>query len=806
MHRCRHNSFLAILVLVVFFAGVSPAASAVKGMSLEAGRQFWAFRSVSDPGVPEIEGDSVRTPIDAFIVSALADKGLQPAPQTDRRSLIRRATFDLTGLPPTMAEVEAFAADRSTNAFEKVIGRLLASKHYGVRWGRHWLDVARYADSNGLDENLTYGHAWRYRDYVIDSFNADKPFDRFVIEQIAGDLLPAANPESKTATGFLALGAKVLAEKDLEKLFMDVIDEQIDTVSKAFLGMTISCARCHDHKMDPITQQDYFGLAAIFKSTQTIFEKTGTIKYWTEHSFGTDEEAERLKKINAEVSRLKSAAASFRSKEIVRIRGQARAKATEYLMAATLFEPNASLELVTPIAERFDLHPRILHHCRLHLSYHQDDQFFGAWHRFAGDTNAIDRHFRSLFLDSQKAYAEVYRKDPKKKTLDDPRLSPAHNALHDKSGFLAVPPIPALAFDAEKLAELEKLEEAARVYESAAPDPVAAMGVADGKVMTTMAVHIRGDHNSPGQKVVREFPKVLRWSGSRPILPDGQSGRLELAEWIADTRNPLTARVFVNRVWRWHFGRGLVQTTDNFGVLGDRPSHPELLDWLAREFMKSGWSVKKLHRLIMSSAVYQARVRHPREQQAAVADPENRLWWRFERRRLEAEEIRDSILAVSGLLDDTMGGKTIPLRNRQFVFNHTSQDRTAYGERRRRAVYLPVVRNHLCEIFQQFDYPDPATPTGSRNTTVVAPQALLLMNSPLVMDAAEALADELLEGNAAVAQRIDLAYQRVLARHPTASERSRAKRFVSAGAEATSQAWALFCQSLMVANEFMYLD
>ena len=754
-----------------------------------------------------MKGATAITPIDAFITKAMLDCGVQAAPPTDRRTLIRRATYDLTGLPPTMAEVDAFVADTSTNAFDKVIERLLASKHYGVRWGRHWLDVARYADSNGLDENLAYGHAWRYRDYVIDSFNADKPFDRFVIEQIAGDLLPDADQETKTATGFLALGAKVLAEKDLDKLFMDVIDEQIDTVGKAFLGVTISCARCHDHKTDPFSQKDYFGLAAIFKSTQTLYAKTGTIKYWTEHSFSSEEETERLKKVNAELSKLKSAASSFQSKETVRLRGEARSKATEYLIASTLFAPNASLEIVSPIAKRFGLHPRILHHCRLHLEYHQADSFFGRWHQLSGDTNAIARHYRPLFVESQKVFQKQYKKDPKKKTLDDPRLGPAHDALHNKSGFLAVPPIPALAFDADKLSELERLEEAARVFESAAPDQSAAMGVTDGKVMAAMALHIRGDYNSPGESVQREFPQVLRVSNTRPILPDKQSGRLELARWIADSRNPLTARVQVNRIWRWHFGRGLVQTTDNFGVLGDRPSHPELLDWLAREFMKSGWSVKHLHRLIMKSSLYRMGSRHPDAAKAKAADPENRLWWRHDIRRLEAEQIRDGILAVTGLLDDTMGGKTIPLRNRQFVFNHTSRDHTAYAKRRRRSVYLPVVRNHLCDIFQQFDYPDPATPTGNRHTTVVAPQALLMMNSPLVMDAADALAGELLKAKELkTGQRVSMAYEQVLARQPTAKERARAVRFIEAAPESPQQIWSLLCQSLLAANEFIYLN
>ncbi len=794
----RSKAIRLILVCALFALGFRADAA----LHQIPGKEFWAFQSVSNPSIP----NSAMNPIDAFIRSELERKGIETAPSADRRHLIRRATHDLTGLPPTHDEVKAFLNDTSTNAFEKVIERLLASKHYGIRWGRHWLDVARYADSNGLDENLAFGHAWRYRDYVVDSFNQDKPFDRFVIEQIAGDLLPGANQETKTATGFLALGAKVLAEKDLDKLFMDVIDEQIDTVSKAFLGMTIACARCHDHKFDPLSQRDYFALAAIFKSTKTIFEKSGTIKFWHEHLFASEDEAKRVAEIDKKLAEMKKAASGYQSKETVRLRGAARSKATEYLIACAQFEPGDSLETVIPIAGSFGLHPRILHHCRLHLDYHQDDEFFGEWHRLAGNTNAIDRHYRPLFTKAIEEFQQSYKKDPKKKTLDDPRLQPAHAALHDKSGFLAVPPIPALAFPPEKLAELDKLQENARVFESAAPDLPAAMGVTDGKVLNAMALHIRGDHNRPGEPVSREFPAVIRWSKARPVLPRDQSGRLQLARWIADTRNPLTARVFVNRVWRWHFGRGLVETTENFGSLGARPTHPALLDWLAHEFMQSGWRVKHLHKLIMTSLTYRMATQHPSPQQGERVDPNNILWWRFDMRRLEAEEVRDSILYVSGMLDETMGGKTIPLRNRQFVFNHTSRDHTGYSQRMRRAVYLPIVRNHLCDIFQQFDYPDPATPTGNRSTTTVAPQALLLMNSQLVLNAAHALATQLDKTEAGVNSRIMIAHQKVFARNPDESELARAKRFLNQFEGNQQEGWALYCQALLASNEFMYLN
>jgi mono/diheme cytochrome c family protein len=802
-----------------------PGAVRPTGMSIQDGREFWSFRPVADPAVPAVQNaDWVQTPIDAFVLTKLETRKTRPAERAAKRTLIRRVTFDLTGLPPTPEEIAAFLADESSDAFEKVVERLLESPQYGVRWGRHWLDVARYADSNGLDENLAFGNAWRYRDYVVESFNDDKPFDQFLIEQLAGDLLPGANRETKTATGFLILGAKVLAEPDKEKLFMDTIDEQLDSVGKAFLGMTVGCVRCHDHKFDPLKQTDYYALAAIFKSTRTFGEtQTGVIKHWHEYSFATEDELAELKKIDAELAKKSSAASSFKSKATVKLRDEARAKAADYLMAATRFSPKSSLTEVAAIAEPLGLHPRILHHCRLHLQYHADDPVFAQWHAFKNSADVsedeaatqIQAHYRSLFEQAEAAYAEVRKKDSKSKTIDDEKLESARAALYDLSGFLAVPPKPEFAFDKETLAEYDRLMEEARVAESNAPDEPSIMGVADGTVLTSLPIHIRGSHRNFGEPVEREFPEVMRTSSVRPILPGNQSGRLELARWMASTQHPLTARVYVNRVWRWHFGTGIVSSTENFGRLGDRPSHPKLLDWLARRFMQSGWSTKELHRLILSSNVYQMASSNP-DATIAEADPENRLLWKFGLQRLEAEQIRDAILAVSGRLDVELGGKTVPLRNRQFVFNHTSVDHTKYDSLRR-SLYLPVIRNNVYSLFSQFDFPDPTMPTGSRNATVVAPQALLMMNAGLVMDSADHLAKMLLRESLDNSRRVNLAYERALGRLPSESESNRSLAFIS---EATStaltdaasvdsaaehSAWSMFCQSLFASNEFIYL-
>lgn len=796
------------------------------GMSTEAGREFWSFRPVSNPPVPDLGGNAfVKNPIDAFVLQRLATQGLTPAPPAKPRTLIRRLYMSLLGIPPTVQQVNSYLADDSPRATQAVIDQLLHSPTYGERWGRHWLDVARYADSNGLDENLAFGNAWRYRDYVINAFNTDRPFDRFLIEQIAGDLLPDATDETRIATGFLVLGAKVLAEPDREKLTMDTIDEQIDTTGKAFMGMSLGCVRCHDHKFDPIKQRDYYALAAIFKSTKTFGDSnTGAIKHWHEYVLESDEDLQQFKFIDAEIARLKKEATDWKNAATARLRAAAQGKATEYLIASTQFGVADSLVRITEVANQYDLHPRILHHCRRHLEFNQQDEVFKPWHEVQhGDADrglkadAIKKIYGPLFaaVASGKTDTTPPNTDFLGKAIVLPDLKLVEKALKDSSGFLTIPPKPEFAFDPDTLAEYNRRMEAARVYESKARDLPAAMGVADDTVLAKLPIHIRGSHLNLGEEVGRDFPEVMWNSLVRPVFPRHQSGRLEFAKWMANTQHPLTARVYVNRVWRWHFGEGLARTTENFGVLGDRPSHPELLDWLAHWFMESGWSTKDLNRLILSSNTYKMSALHPQEPLGRKVDPENRLLWKFRMQRLEPEQIRDSILAIAGRLDRTMAGKTVPLRNRQFVFNHTSVDHTRYDSLRR-AVYLPVIRNNLYTMFEQFDFPDPTMPTGNRSETVVAPQALLLMNSDLVIDSADALAGSLLQLSASDESRVGIAYQQVLGRHPDERESRRAIDFLAkirSGARLNEVAvddewirkgWALFCQSLFASNEFIY--
>jgi len=675
------------------------------GADIEEGRNFWSFQPVADPKLPVVENPNwAKRPIDYFVLAKLEENNLQPAATADKQTLIRRATFDLTGLPPTQAEIESFLADDSPQAFAKVVDRLLASPAYGERWGRHWLDVARYADSNGLDENIAHGNAWRYRDYVVAAINQDKPFDQFVLEQLAGDLLPTDDLRTRhqrlIATGFLSLGPKVLAEVDEAKMEMDIVDEQIDTVGRAFMGLTLGCARCHAHKFDPIRTEDYYALAGIFKSTRTM-EHFKKIARWYENPIATPEDTARKKAHDEKI-----AAAKETIKKVV-------SETTDELQKARGpdFEPPKDVEKLFP-----------------------------------------------------------------EKTRE----------------------------------EIKRIRDELALLEKSTPELPTAMGVTEGTV-SDVRVHQRGSHLSQGKLIKRAVPVVFR-DHKAPTFDQQRSGRLQLARWLVDEEHPLTSRVFVNRVWRWHFGRGLVESTDNFGQLGSRPSHPDLLDWLARRLVENGWSIKRLHREIMLSATYQMNSQF--DQQKMDADPENRLLWRMNLRRLEAEEIRDSLLAAAGMLDRTMGGSLLHVKNREFIFNHTSKDETSY-ESNRRSLYLPVVRNHLYEVFSLFDYADASTPNGNRTATVVAPQLLFVMNSEFVTAAAEELARRILKSNvmddaARVRQLVMLCH----GRRPTDEHLKTCLHYLDLArqefsgeslAERELQSWASLCHVTLACNAFLYV-
>ena len=698
------ESQIAALVRWVERGAVYPASSNTGGR--ERDTRHWAFQPIAKPSIPAVKNFVwPQSPIDRFVLTQLEREQITPAERADKRTLIRRVTFDLTGLPPTHAEIENFLSDEQPDAFAKVVDRLLESPAYGEHWGRHWLDVARYADSNGLDENIAHGNAWRYRDYVVNSINQDKPFDRIILEQLAGDQLPF---ESETqqhaqliATGFLSIGPKVLAEVDQPKMRMDIVDEQIDAVGRVFLGLTLGCARCHDHKFDPISTADYYGLAGIFKSTRTMDSYIKVAK-WHEHLLPSAAASTLQTAFDADVT--------------------ARKKAIEAIVATADKQAREGLATDATVPEKLD----------------------------------------TLYPEGVKA-------------------------------------------------ELAKLREQLAALEKAGPDLPAAMGVTDDEVID-VAIHLRGDTEKLGDVIPRHTPPVITGPFEQEFLAN-QSGRLQLAKWLVDPKHPLTARVFINRVWRWRFGKGLVRTTDNFGLLGEAPSHPELLDWLAQRFIAEGWSVKSLHRIMLNSSTYQqASIPHPLTYEH---DPENRLLGWFPRRRLAAEEVRDALLAVSGQLDLVLYGSELKVKNRGYLFDHTSIDLTDYRSNRR-SLYLPVIRNHVFDFFQLLDFPDPAIPTGDRASSTVAPQALLMMNSDFVIQSADKLAERLLAEPGTASQRLATLVRTTHGREPSSTELQSHAEFIARVEQflATSEldstqrpqkAWAVLCHTMLTTNEFIYV-
>ncbi|MBL8239106.1 MAG: DUF1549 domain-containing protein [Bryobacterales bacterium] len=925
--------------------------------------KYWAFVPPVAPAAPAVKNAAwVRSPIDAFILAGLEAKGLAPAKAADKRTLIRRASYDLTGLPPTPAEVRDFLADSSPDAFAKVVDRLLASPRYGERWARHWMDVARYADSNGLDENLVYKNAFRYRDYVISAFNKDKPFDRFLTEQLAGDLLPAPDLKTQienwTATGFLTLGAKMLAEDDPMKMEMDIVDEQLDTTVRAFMGLTIGCARCHNHKFDPIPQADYYSMAGIFKSSKTM-ENFKVVAKWHEFVLAPKEDRDKLaahearvEAKNKEIGKITKAqnemlataakkrvgayllaAARVRHDEEIRVAPVESAPGAIVRAAGSFDAGNVPRELVkkkpnvpkdvkgpyfaeykinvpaageyqidvqeeekgagtadlwvngvwmkrgadpvqnreaspetggwsyvaivplragantirlehasrfpyfetllvakntlavapksvVQIATQFGVNPGFLEQMVDYLKRSDGAvasplyawEILGtrapisAWNSpasklFAGFTGtapeAVAAHYEKLFLAAME----------KGKENTDPGLKTLYEFLAEKFGPFRAPDNARRYYAVDVRTQLTALGEELKALEAATPDYPRAMGVTEGAKIDDLAIHLRGSHWTLGEKVPRRFLSAL--GGDKVSIPADRSGRLELAQWMTRPEHPLTARVISNRMWRWHFGRGIVPTVDNFGRLGEKPVNQPLLDWLAVEMVKNGWSMKALHRTMMLTSTYQMSSAF--DAKANEADPDNTLLWRMNRRRLEAELVRDGIMEVSGgLKKDYSGGTILKYKDRQYVAN-TSKGGDVDYDRPIRAVYVPVVRSSMYQLFSAFDLPDPAVSNGDRDATVVAPQALFMMNGSVMLRHSRIMAKGLLaRSDLDDAGRVREAYERALTRPATAGEVDLALSYVARMQTAwkgdRESAWQSFCKSLLASNEFIYIN
>ncbi len=806
--------------------GTRPAA--LRGIITDADRKFWAFRPLAHPNPPQVSRkDWAANPVDRFVLSNLEKNQLQPAAPASKATLLRRATFDLTGLPPTQEDIRDFVADASPNAFEKVVDRLLASPRYGERWGREWLDVMRYADSTGSDEDHRYPHAWRYRDYVVQAFNDDMPYNQFVREQLAGDVL-ARNETSGVghrgivATGFLALGKKALAQKDLPLKRYDVVDDQIDVTSKAFLGLTVACARCHDHKFDPISTKDYYAMAAIFASTLS-YEK-GETGDPIQTPLAPESEYETFRKQWQEVLDLDHKIAKvidFDKEEKQFLEEQAKLIPANMLAAYRVYakdEPLAKVagdaKLDAPSLERWVAYLKVASRPEL-----------AKW-RTASDENR--KHLAELYQEEFKRSSYQYQQDlswwkearqsypsagkiagprPKVTREKDPFFFAASMDAGGKGPLYRSQEEQIAKLASDKAGEVRLLiaERDAKERKTPTQEVPMACAVKEGETMS-QRVFLRGDYHLPGDPVERTVPAVLSLNAPPPAV-ETKSGRLEFANWIVDPRNPLPSRVMANRIWQGHFGDGLVRTPDNFGKLGDRPSNPDLLDFLAAKFMEGGWSVKKMHRLIMLSNTYQMSAEYDAGKKAK--DPEDRLLSRYPRRRLTIEEIRDALLAIGGSLDLKMGGTLDPGVGTD---GETSASRISLNPEstNRRSIYLPLRRSNLPTLYTLFDFGDATSPEGKRMPTTVATQALFVMNSPLVEREAKSLSTRIMAQNKSDSRRIEDVYMAVLDRRPDPSEidagltyiQSLGKKWSDIGRD---RAWQSFCHALMASNEFMYV-
>jgi len=836
--------------------GTRPAGLTI---DFDEARKFWAFQRPQRTPPPKVRNRTwPRSDIDRFLLHRLEKEGLTPVADADRRTLIRRVTFDLTGLPPKPGEIAAFLQDDSKNAFEKVVDRLLASPQFGEHWGRHWLDVARYADSNGGDINLTFHNAWRYRDYVINAFNTDKPFDRFIVEQLAGDLMPHNTDQQRSeqliATGFLIIGPKMLSERDKEKLRMDVVDEQLDTVGRAFLGMTLGCARCHDHKFDPIPTRDYYAMAGFFRSTTTVQGiRMGNVNVsgWIErplpmkpdHKRALAEHKRKLAQLNKQIAALKKQLGPSKGGTVVAAKQlpgilvddvdakrQGNWKKSTYVAQYVgkgyvhddktgKGDKSITFTPMIPKAGRYEIRisyaggggrdskvPVTVRHAggekTIFVNQSRQPRIGGLFHaigqfRFeAGRSGAVTISNKGttdyVIADAVQflpvgELAKPFKKSAPKKSAEERKRE-----LKLKS-------------------RLKVLEGQLAALKKAAPRPAPmTMAAADREQPADCRIRIRGGPHKLGRVAPRGFLTVAT-TDSAPDVNTDQSGRLELARWIASKNNPLTSRVIVNRIWHHLFGVGIVPSVDNFGRLGGRPSHPQLLDRLAVDFVEDGWSVKRAIRRIVLSRAYQlsSAKAHGSQPVGLAADPKNRLLWRHNRRRLAAEAIRDAMLAASGQLNLKAGESSVTGLGEQAVANNL-RDKTGRlkGQATRRSIYLPLIRNDLPDFLTVFDFADPNVVVGARSVTTVPAQALLMMNSNFVKEQARLLAERVLrQEDLDETGRLAMIYELTLGRKPTGVEQSRALSYIrEQDAKNATAAWADFCHAILASTEFRFVE
>ncbi|MDC0262303.1 DUF1553 domain-containing protein [Planctomycetaceae bacterium] len=842
-----------------------PSLESAQTIDLERGRQFWAFVPLQK--VETLQSENLKHhqhPIDSFVQQQLDETGLSPSPLASREVLVRRLYYDLVGLPPTPKQIDQFLKDDSRDAYANLVDQLLSSRAFGERWGRHWLDVARYADSTGGGRSRLYGNSWRYRDYVIESFHRDKPFNQFVKEQIAGDLLPAGSLEEEreqlVACGFLMLGPHNYELQDKELLRMEVVDEQITTLGKAFLGMTIGCARCHDHKFDPIPTTDYYALAGIFRSTKSL--GTGNVTNWITREMPVDPEQEqalaahrkqldslnqKIANVDAELKRhgarkalpqvpIKQLAGLVRDSDqregTVGMVGEWQpsvsvsgfvSKGYFHDMNQQKGEKKAVFTFALPEPGQYEV--RVSHVANpnratnVPVTVRSGEKVLQTVSinqrkppKIEGGFNSLGVHeFTAKENQSATAVIEVSTEKTNGVVIVD-TVQLISVKLLNSNPQLASSSLKKSSKQTKKSAaqfadlkkQRAKLNNQLKALTSQAPpSPPQVMAVQEQspEELGDMELCIRGNIRNLGDVVPRGVLSVASPSEQNRVQTEF-SGRLELAEWIASAENPLTARVMVNRIWAHLFGSGIVRTVDNFGSMGERPFHPKLLDFLAVEFVNRDWSVKQLIRQIVMSRTYQTSSRAT-EQQLAI-DPENRWLSHFPKRRADAEYLRDALLTISGKMEVVEGGPTVkPGTNSEFGYVYTS---------RRRSVYLPVFRNQIEEMLSVFNFPDPNLVQGQRVSTTLATQALYMMNHPRMLEFSTATAERLLSlPEITTQQRLQWVYRFSVGRLPTDSEVELCLDYLrSVEAENLNidraETWAILCQTLFSSIDFRYIE
>ena len=828
--------------ITILLATASAWAAKPDSIDIEAGRKHWAYQPLRAPVIPEVTDAAwPANYIDRFILAKLESAGLQPGSDAKKITLVRRLYFDLVGLPPTPEEITRFVDDKSPKAYEGLVDSLMASPRFGERWGRHWLDVARYAESMSLRGRLLK-HAWRYRDYVIEAFNDDLPYDQFLRQQLAGDLLKATSVDAQRrnliATTYLMMGDALLENQDKSQLDMDYVDEQLDAIGKGMLAQTIACARCHDHKFDPIPTRDYYAMAGILKNVQWL--KHGNVSNFMEKPLPISEETKRGLEIHdASVARLKSEINTLKPKVTGKglppvqakdlpgiIVDNTDAKATgkwakssgvpNHVGSEYLYSNTSGSKVIYPVkfskggkyAVRISgaQHPNRAPKALVTVLHNGGSKSFRLDQRKspgAFNKAGSDGYFQSLgfyeFPSGQWDAVEISTKGGGGFVVADAvQFLPV-----DNDGKVTIPQSSqqgkelSPAEQKELKARMAKLTTDLSALQKRKPAPEMVNSAVEKKKPTDMKIHIRGNIYQLGAIAPRGVLQVANY-GPVPKMPTNASGRLELADWVADPANPLTARVMANRVWHWLIGEGLVRTVDNFGTTGESPSHPELLDHLAVQFVQQGWSVKKLIRAIALSKTY--RLSSARGEQPE--DPENRLLAHMNHRRLDAEALRDTMLSVGGTLKLEMRGATFPAS--------LKTDVDFQFEAPRRSVYVPVFRSSLPELFEVFDFANSSLVTGRRTLSTVAPQALFMMNHPFVRTQAKLAAERLLgDSQPKEEHRIDHAYLRILGRHATAAEIALSQEFLKSVIDTTKngrvEAWTQMVQSLFSTIDFRYV-